>query len=177
MLIVYEPQTGEILAHCSRIFDSGQWREPSVEEILPRRDPSRLGTLYLKDDPRYLQEGQDGWRIRRDASGAVVGIESVPALALTCDAKDTDGDGVPDVPADGKSSTQITARVPGGAGVEVTFRTTRGSLGKRAVQAAADGTAVVHLRVPTETVLIAVTANAPGHRPATLEIECIPAGD
>jgi len=174
MLIVYDSATGEIIGHASRIFDNGKWREATLEEIFPNRDPSKLGTLYLKDDPRYLQQGPANWRIRRDESGAVVGLERLPAITLSCDATDHDNDGIPDLPADGHSTTTITAKLGAGADVDVTFRTTRGTLSKRTVHITADGQAMVELRAATETVAVTVTATAPGYRPAMLQMEFIP---
>jgi hypothetical protein len=176
MLIVYDLATGEIIGHASRLFDNGKWREATLEEIFPNRDPSKVGTLYLKDDPRYLQQGPAHWRIRRDESGVVVGLERLPAIALSCDAADHDNDGIPDLPADGNATTTITARLGAGADVDVTFRTTRGALSKRTVHTT-NGQATVELRAATETVTATVTATAPGYRPATLQLEFIPVAE
>ncbi len=68
MLVVYDPTTGEIIGHCSRVFDNGKWREATIEEIFPERDRSKLEALYLKDDPRYLIQGTEHWR-RTTAKG------------------------------------------------------------------------------------------------------------
>ena len=174
MLVVYDPTTGEIIGHCSRVFDNGKWREATIEEIFPERDRSKLEALYLKDDPRYLIQGPEHWRIRREESGAVVGLERLPAITLSCDASDHDNDGIPDLPADGTSTTKITAKLDDDAKVDVTFRTTRGSLSKRTVRTTAKGQATVELRAATETVAVIVTATAPGYRPATLHLEFIP---
>jgi hypothetical protein len=173
MLVVYDSTTGEIIGHCSRVFDNGKWREATIEEIFPERDRSKLEALYLKDDPRYLIQGTEHWRIRRDESGVVVGLERLPAITLSCDASDHDNDGIPDLPADGTSTTKITARLDSDAEVDVTFRTTRGSLSKRTVTTA-KGQATVELRAATETVAVIVTATAAGYRPAKLQLEFIP---
>src|SRR6266487_3089402 len=133
MLIVYDSMTGEIVGLCSRLFDNGKWREATIEEIYPGLDHSKLEALYLKDDPRYFQQGTEHWRIRRDESDVVTGLERVPAITLSCDASDHDNDGIPDLPADGTSTTKITAKLDRDAKVDVTFRTTRGSLSKRTV--------------------------------------------
>jgi hypothetical protein len=174
MLIVYDSMTGEIVGHCSRIFDNGKWREATIEEIYPDLDRSKLGALYLQDDPLYFQQGPGYWRIRRDESGVVTRLEQVPAITLSCNASDHDNDGIPDLPADGTSSTKITARLDGDANVDVTFRTTRGTLSKRTVRTMKKGQATVELRAATETVAVSVTATAPGYRPATLQLEFIP---
>jgi hypothetical protein len=173
MIIVYDSTTGEIIGGCSRVFDNGKWREAAMEEIYPQLDRSKFGALYLQDDPRYFQQGLEHWRIRRDESGVVTGLEQVPAITLSCDASDHDNDGIPDLPADGTSSTKITARLDVDAKADVTFRTTRGSLSNRTV-ATANGQATVELRAATETVAVIVTATALGYRPATLHLEFIP---
>jgi hypothetical protein len=54
--------------------------------------------------------------------------ERLPALHLSCDAADSDGDDVADIPADGTSVAHVTARTSDGTEAEVTFRTTRGTL-------------------------------------------------
>jgi len=173
MMIVYDTTTGIVIGHCSRIFDSGKWREATIEEIFPNQDRSKLEALYLKDDPLYFQQGPEHWRIHRDERGVVTGLEQVPAITLSCDASDHDNDGIPDLPADGTSTTKITAKLDADAKVDVTFRTTRGSLSKRTVTTA-KGQATVELRAATETVAVIVTATAPDYRPATLQMEFIP---
>jgi hypothetical protein len=174
MLVVYDSTTGKIIGHCSRIFDNGKWREATIEEIFPQRDRSKLEALYLKDDPRYLTQGPEHWRMRRDESGVVAGLERLPAIILSCDAGDADNDGVPDLPADGTSTTTITVKLDDNSQGDVTFRTTRGSLSKRTVRTSTKGQGSVKLRSSTETVSLAVTASAPGYRPAKLELEFIP---
>lgn len=175
MLIVYNPKTGAILGHCGQIFHNGVWREPTLEEIFPDQDRSQVDTLYLKDDARFLVYGPENWRISRDSSGVVTGLERLPVITLSCDAGDRDKDGIPDLPADGTSTTKITAKIEAGAAVDITFRTTRGSLSQRTVHATGDKPAVVELRAASETVAVTVTASAPGYRQATLQLEFIPA--
>lgn len=175
MLVVYDPATMQIIGHASRVFDNGQWREATIEELFPRRDRTKLEALYLKDDPRYLQVGPQHYRIRKDESGVVVGLEVLPAIALSCDAGDTDKDGVPDLAADGKATTKVVAKV-GGPNVDVTFRTTAGTLSQRTARSGADGQATVELRASGETIATVVTATAPDYRPGELRIEFIPQG-
>jgi hypothetical protein len=176
MLIVYDPATGEIVGHASRVFDNGQWREATIEELFPRRDRTKLEALYLKDDPRYLHQGAQHYRIRRDESGVVVGVEAMPAAELSCDADDQDEDGVPDLPADGKATTKITAKLDGGPNIDVTFRTTAGTLSRRRVRTGADGKATVELRASGETIVASITATAAGYRAGAMQIEFIPQG-
>jgi hypothetical protein len=173
MIIVYNRGTGEIVGHCSRVFDSGKWREPTIEELFPNLDRTNLESVHFADDARYLVYGPQNWRLRRDENGAVTGIERLPFLALTCDAADSDGDGIPDLPAEGSSVAHVTAKTSDGGDVDVTFRTTRGSLGRRSVHTA-QGSAVVELRAATETVAAVVNATAQGYRPGKLHLEFVP---
>jgi hypothetical protein len=173
MIIVYNRTTGEIVGHCSRVFDAGKWREATIDELFPDRDKSNLASVHFADDARYLAYGPHNWRLRRDESGVVTGIERLPSLALTCDAGDSDGDGIPDLPADGSAVAHITAKTSDGADVDIAFRTTRGSLGERTVHTT-QGCAGVELRAATETVAVVVTATAPGYRPAKLNMEFVP---
>jgi hypothetical protein len=173
MLVVYDKTTGKIVGHCSQVFDSGKWREATLQELYPNQDNTNLAAAYMPDDARFVGYGTTNWRLRKDESGAVLGVERLPALILSTDAKDSDGDGVPDMPADGTSVAHITVTTADNSNTQVTFRTTRGSLSQRTV-ATADGKAVVELRAPSETVAAGVTATATGYRPATLTMEFIP---
>jgi hypothetical protein len=171
MLIVYDRTTGEIVGHASSVFDSGKWREPTVAELFPNR--ANLDSVHIADDARFIGYGHDAWRLKKDDGGIVVGIERLPALLVTCDAHDTDNDGVPDLPADGKSVSVITAKTSDGGNATVTFRTTRGTLAQRTA-GTAGGTATVELRSAIETVSLTVTVSAPGYRTGRLDMEFVP---
>lgn len=173
MLIVYDKNSEQIIGHCSRVFDSGKFREPTLEELYPNQDRSNLATAYMPDDARFIGYGATNWRLRKDENGAVVGVERLPALLIHSDAQDSDKDGIPDIPADGKSETRITVTTADKSDTEVTFRTTRGSLKVRTVTTSG-GKAEVQLRATTETVSLTVTATAKGYRTATLNLEFIP---
>jgi hypothetical protein len=171
MLIVYDHTTGEIVGHCSSVFDSGKWREATAAELFPNR--ANLSSVSVADDARFIAYGPNAWRLKKDANGIVTGIERLPALLVTCDAHDTDNDGVPDLPADGQSVAVITAKTSDGNNVTVTFRTTRGTLAQRST-ATADGAATVELRSAVETVPVTVTVSAPGYRTGRLDMEFVP---
>src|SRR5262249_54836420 len=126
MMIVYDRTTGKIVGHCSRVFDTGQWRDATIAELYPGQDISNLAAAHFPDDARYLMHGAENWRLKKDESGSVVGIERLPTLHLSCDARDSDGDDIPDIPADGSSTARVSARTSDGAEVDVTFRTTCG---------------------------------------------------
>jgi hypothetical protein len=174
MIIVYNSNTGEIVGHCSRVFDSGKWREARIDELFPDHAKSGFAAVHFADDARYLSYRPHHWRLRRDESGVVTGIERLPMLLLTSDAADTDGDGTPDLPADGAAVAHVTAKTGDGADADVMFQTTRGSLKERTVRTT-HGSATVELRAATETVAVVVTATATGYRPGRLNLEFIPA--
>ena len=173
MLIVYDRNTSEIVGHCSSVFDSGKWREPTLEELFPNRDRASLASVNVADDARFIAYGQDAWRLKKDESGIVTGIERLPGLLMSCNARDSDDDGIPDLPADGKSIAVITAKTSDGSDATITFRTTRGALAQRTATTRS-GTTPVELRAATETVSLAVTAAAPGYRTGRLEMEFLP---
>lgn len=101
------------------------------------------------------------------------------ALALFTTAVDADGDGVPELRANGKDATAINVDAthadgsPVAVAVPVTFRTTAGRLSARVVELD-EGTASVQLTAGRETVAVTITATAPGFAPARLELEFVP---
>lgn len=173
MLIVYDKTTEKIVGHCSQVFDAGKWREATLEELYPNQDRSKLATAYMPDDARFVGYGVNNWKLRKDENGVVMGIERLPVLSLQSDAPDTDNDGVPDLPADGKSVAHVNVSTSDGTDTEVTFRTSRGSLNLRSAKTAA-GKATVEIRSATETVPAIITATATGYRPAKLTLEFTP---
>ncbi len=102
-----------------------------------------------------------------------------PRLVIATDATDEDGDGLPEIEANGRStaSIEVTTRTAAGEPmtdeVAVTFRTTAGRLSARTVTTK-KGTAAVRLTSTRETVLAQVTATAPGFAPARIQLEFVP---
>jgi hypothetical protein len=174
VLIAYDVDTRRIVGYCGRVLDTGGWREPDAAEVFGDRD---VATLLVGEmaEAMLFRYGQENLRLTFDDAGNATGVEVIPGLRLRCDVDDTDGDGIPDLPADGVSSTLVTARVTDRkAGIEVAFRTTRGSLAARTVLTDDDGEASVYLRSVAETVATTVTATALGYRPGSLQLEMIP---
>jgi hypothetical protein len=101
---------------------------------------------------------------------------SFPKIILTTTAKDTDGDGLPEILADGKSKASITATLQDAEGkviqdpIEVHFRTSAGRLSRRSVTAQ-DGQATVQLTASRETVMASVSVFAKGFEPVNLDLE------
>jgi hypothetical protein len=102
-----------------------------------------------------------------------------PLLKLSTTANDDDGDGTPDLKADGNSTATLTVTAQTAAGekiesaVPVTFRTTAGRLAARTVTLE-DGTASVQFTAGRDTILAHITASAVGFDSADLAIELVP---
>ena len=100
-------------------------------------------------------------------------------IVLITNADDHDGDGIPDLQADGTSQIAIVARTLRSDGeldpapTRILFRTSGGALTQRFVETRA-GEAAVILTASRETVQVQVTAEAEGFSPARLLLEFIP---
>jgi hypothetical protein len=188
MIFVYKKDSLEYVGMATRVFDNGRLREATVEELYPDAEPGTLGFIHVEDSPRYaMAGGRDAWQFKLDDKGVPVGVEhkpSPPAIHLGSDAPDADGDGLPELAADGKSSVTITAelREAGFKGkrirrdVPLVFKTTGGTLSQRFVMAK-DGTAKVTLTPSLETVTATVTAVAEGFATGSLTFELLPPAD
>ncbi len=104
-------------------------------------------------------------------------------IELSCDLPDRDGDGLPELPADGKSVARIKATLVGPKGkvlvdrdIPVRFQVNRGMLSRMQVNAE-KGAAEVELRSIPETVRIRVTATAEGFERGLLDLQLVPPGE
>jgi hypothetical protein len=183
MIFIFDKSTQELFGMATRVFDNGTWRDATLEELYPNADHSKLGFVHVEDSPKYSMN-PDGWRLKVDAEGNAIGIERKPTPAkvhLTTDAVDTDGDGLPELPADGTSRAVISAEVKTAKGQLVTdellldFKTTGGTLSARRVTTTT-GQASVELTPSLETVQVTVTVSAEGITPSSLTFEFMPVG-
>lgn len=181
MIVVYDKKTNEVIGVASRVFDSGQWREPELQELYPDADPNQLDCVYMEDSPKFCMR-PDAWQLKLNERGMPIGVErkpTLPKIYLTTTAQDTDGDGLPELAADAKSKASITANVKDANGNIVnkdfmlTFRTTGGSLSGRRVEAK-HGTATVELTSTVETITVTVSASAEGIQSGSLTFELMP---
>ena len=181
MIFIFEKATKQFVGMATRVLDNGTWREATVEELYPDADSSKLGFVYADDSPKYAMN-PDGWQLKLDQQGEPVGIErkpSLPKISLTTDAIDTDGDGIPELIADGSSRATIAIEVKTPKGEPVTeeltllFKTTGGTLSARRVTTST-GQATIELTSSLETVSVTVEASAAGVASHSLEFEFMP---
>lgn len=181
MIFVYEKGTNKYLGMAGQIFDNGAWREATVEELFPNADPSKMGFVKVKDSPKYSMD-PNAWRFATNDQGEVTGIERKPVpnrIVVTTDAEDTDGDGLPELKADGKSKAMITIEIRNVKGdlvkkaVDLRVNTTGGRLSARRLSTKG-GTATVELTSNLDTVTVTVSVEADELETQQLTFELMP---
>jgi hypothetical protein len=174
----YNKKTGEITSTFTSSSNEFVPEPLSEDEAnLEVTDEKQLKTL-VDLDPRQerLRGTVDGGHIRRMQSEPVF----TGRVELTADLEDHDGDGIGEAPADGEHviALRATLEISGKKRraeqpVTVRFRTSRGTLSRRAVEAH-EGAAEVELRAIDETTRADITATAEGFEIGNLVIEFIP---
>jgi hypothetical protein len=181
MIFVFDKETKHFVGMATRVFDNGTMREATVEELYPNTDRSKLGFVYVEDSPKYSMN-PEGWQLKFDQNGEAIGIErkpNLPKVFLATNAIDTDGDGMPELPADGQSKAVIRAQVKDSQGqliqgdLLLDFRTTGGTLSARKVPTQT-GQATVELTASLETVQVTVTVSAEGVTENSVTFEFMP---
>jgi hypothetical protein len=180
-VIVYHSKTGEIIRSykISNVDTLPNPRSPEEAQVVVA-DKEHLGIMANLDFRKDRLSG-------RVQDRRIVALKVTPVfhgkISLTTDAPDWDGDGKPELPADGKSATIIRASLRDVAGkvmedqpVSVRFRVTRGSLSAREA-ATKNGLAEVKLTSAPETTECRVLAMAPGFETQSLILEFIPPQD
>lgn len=182
MIIVFEKKSNKLVGVAAQVFDNGRWREPTIAELYPGADPLKFGFIHVEDSIKYALD-PDAWQFKLDQNGTPIGAErkpSLPRIRLTTNAKDTDGDNLPELVADGKSKAIITAEVRDEQDrivkrdFLVNLKTTGGALSARRVEAKA-GRAEVELTSSLETITATVSASGTGLKDAVpLTFEFMP---
>jgi hypothetical protein len=183
MIFIFDRTSKEVVGMATEVFDNGSWREATLEELYPDRDRSNLGCVTVRDSPKYALN-PEGWQLKLDENGEPVGIErkpSLPRIHLTTNAPDTDGDGLPELPADGQSKATIAIEVRDVHGKLIeeertlNLKTTGGALSARRITTS-NGQATVDLTSSLETVSVTIEVAAEGVRSASLSFEFMPPG-
>ena len=182
MIIFYDTGTREIVGLSMIMNDtSNSVQEPTFKSSFPKNPPEGVGYYYTPNDATIANELWT-YRLLFDSRGKPVSIERKPPrpyIRLSSDATDRDGNGVPEIIADGKAQCNITASVRDSNGDVltsfdgmVTFRTTGGVLFDREVKCV-NGEARTALRSVEETLTPRITAAAPGCITGGMDIEFV----
>jgi hypothetical protein len=181
MIFVYEKGSNKFLGVATQIFDNGNWREATLQELYPDADHSKMGAVVVKDSPKYYLD-PNVWRFSTDDKGEVTGIErkpTPPKITLKTNAEDTDGDGLPELKADGKSKATIDIEIRDTNGelvksaLDLRINTTSGRLSVRRLTTET-GTASVDLTSIMETVTVTVSVEADELETQQLTFELMP---
>lgn len=181
MIVIYKKGTHEFVGMAPKVNDNGNLREFTFEELYPNLDPKEHGWFFVEDSPKYVLH-PNHWQFKLGRDGEPVGIEFRPryTIRLTTDAPDEDGDGMPELKADGSSSAKIKVEIMDGQKVkgvdtQVKLSTTAGRLDTRLVKLTKrKKSANVNLTASTDTVTVTVTATAPDMDPGSITFELMP---
>ena len=174
--VQYQKKSGEITGYF-RSSSREMLPSPSSpeEENIEVTDPEQVALLSALGPRAGLLKGSVG-------RGKVeVHVEPFfrGRIKLTSDLSDRDGDGLPELPADGEAVAHVQASLYDDddqvvtASTPIRFKVSRGSVSRREVKTT-KGVAEVEVRSVTETVRIRITASAEGFKPGVLDVETIP---
>jgi hypothetical protein len=162
--------------------NSGLTPKQSMKNVL-RADSidANLMEFTVPDDEAVANEIYR-YELIFSSSGApkeLVKKSSLPHIELVIDAPDNDGDGIPEIKADGKSKVQITANIRDEEGKLITnaknnihFLTTGGVLSDRVVKCKG-GVATTSLQSVKETLTPTVTAFSDGVIKGEMKVEFV----
>ena len=156
-------------------------KEPTFNSSFPKTPPPDIGYFFTPNDATVAN---DLWAYqlkfnRRGKPDSIERKPPKPLIHLSTNAPDKDGNGIPEIIADGKAQCNIMASIRDNNGSiltsydgSVTFRTTGGVLFDRDVKCK-KGVAKTTLRSVEETLTPKITATAPGCIPGEIDIEFI----
>lgn len=160
---------------------SNKLKEPTFTSSFPKNPPPDIGYFFTPNDATIANELR-AYQLIFNKRGKPESVERKPPkpfIHLSTDARDRDGNGIPEIIADGKQQCYITASVRDQSGSlltyfaePVTFKTTGGVLFDREVKCK-NGVAKTTLRSVEETLTPTITATAPGCVPGDIEIEFV----
>jgi hypothetical protein len=184
MIIIYDRKSREIVGVSMVSQDNSGLvaSSKSMKNVL-RTDTinPNLTEFVLPDDVAVANEIYK-YEIKFSSSGSpkeLVKKESLPFIDLSIDAPDHDGDGIPEMKADGKSTVTITAsirdedgKIVTSAKNEIHFLTTGGVLSDRIVKCK-NGVAKTSLQSVKETLTPTITAFTDGVRTGKMQVEFV----
>ena len=183
MFVIYDRATREIVGITMVSQDSsGLAAAQSMKKVVPAdRGNPNLMEFLVHDDETVANEIYK-YEIRFSSSGTpkeLVRKDELRHIDLSVDALDHDGDGIPEIGADGKSKVTITASIRNeegavvtGATNEVHFITTGGILSDRIVKCQG-GVAKTTLTSVKETLTPTITAISKGVRTGKIKVEFV----
>jgi len=183
MIVIYDRKTREIIGISMIGQDnSGLARKPSMKNILRSDNLSpNLTEFFVPDDENVANEIYK-YEIKFSSSGEpkeLVRKGALPYIELSVDAPDHDGDGIPEMKADGKSNVTITASIRDEEGKVLTkaannihFLTTGGVLSDRIVKCK-NGVAKTSLQSVKETLTPTITAFSAGVQKGEIKVEVV----
>ncbi len=183
MIIIYDRQTREIIGVSMIAMDnSGLTRKPSMKNIMRAENINpNLMEFQVPDDENIANEIHK-YELRFSSSGEpkeLMKRDTLPHIEIAVDAPDHDGDGIPEMKADGKSTVTITASIRDEEGKVVTnaknnvhFLTTGGVLSDRIVKCK-NGVAKTELKSVKETLTPTITAFTDGAIKGETKVEFV----
>jgi len=183
MIIIYDRKSREIIGVSMVSQDnSGLTAKPTMKNVL-RKDSGSTNLMEFEvDDNATIANEIYKYELKFSSSGEpkdLVRKPILPYIELSIDARDHDGDGIPEMKADGKSKVTITASVRDEEGKVVTnasnlihFLTTGGVLSDRTVKCK-NGVAKTTLQSVKETLTPTITAFSDGIREGEIKVEFV----
>jgi hypothetical protein len=191
MIIVFEKGTNKIVGMAPEVFDNGKMRDYKQEELFPKIDHSKHGSIFVKDSPEYMDPGKE-WQLKLDKAGNPTGLEAknVLTIVLTTNAQDKDNDGIAEIlvteDISDRSRTwencEIRVQLMEGnkkanKELDVKLNTNSGTFESKLLKTDSKGAAKTSFRAGTDTVFINITATAEGARDGYLQLEVLPVKD
>ncbi len=182
MIIFYNKNTRQIVGVSMLMNDSsGKVKEPTFQSSYPENAPSDVNYFFTPNDASIANQLW-AYHLIFNKSGKPESIDRKPAkpfIQIKTDAADKDGNGIPEIIANGKDQCAITASVRDHNGSlmthfdgMITFRTTGGVLFERDVMCK-NGVAKTTLKSVEETLTPIITASSLGCIPGEIEIEFV----
>jgi hypothetical protein len=183
MIIIFDRKTREIIGVTMISQDnSGLTGKQTMKNVLRSDKANTNLTEFEVDDNETVANEIYKYELKFSSSGEpkdLVKKPILPYIDLSIDAKDHDGDGIPEMKADGKSKVTITASIrdeEGGivtnASNQIHFLTTGGVLSDRMVKCK-NGVAKTTLQSVKETLTPTITAFSDGIRVGEIKVEFV----